>query len=144
MFKRGENECEVTLMVNEERIKLMVKLASYEEKEGKNDFKISSYYKKDYVSLNVLCTFLWTTVGYAILVGMIGIATIDSLMEKFTVREGILLVGAVVIVYVVMVAAYCIIAHKFFEKKHNQARQRVKNYSHNLLILNRLYEKEKA
>lgn len=33
-------------MLNEERVKLMVKLASYEEKEGKEDFKVSSYYKK--------------------------------------------------------------------------------------------------
>ena len=37
-------------MLNEERVKLMVQLASYEQKEGKEDFKVSSYYKKDYVS----------------------------------------------------------------------------------------------
>ena len=30
-------------MLNEERVKLMVQLASYEQKEGKEDFKVSSY-----------------------------------------------------------------------------------------------------
>ena len=39
-------------MLNEERVKLMVQLASYEQKEGKEDFKVSSYYKKDYVSFH--------------------------------------------------------------------------------------------
>ena len=52
-------------MLNEERVKLMVQLASYEQKEGKEDFK-----------------------------------------------------------------------------KHSEARTRVKKYSHNLLVLNKLYEKE--
>mgnify|MGYP006964168553 CR=1 FL=1 len=41
-------------MLNEERVKLMVQLASYEQKEGKEDFKVSSYYKKDYVSFHRL------------------------------------------------------------------------------------------
>ena len=39
-------------MLNEERVKLMVQLASYEQKEGKEDFKVSSYYKKDYCELS--------------------------------------------------------------------------------------------
>lgn len=33
-------------MVNEEKVKLMNKMALYEEKYGKEDFKIASYYKK--------------------------------------------------------------------------------------------------
>ncbi len=38
-------------MVNEEKVKLMNKMALYEEKYGKEDFKIASYYKKDYVAI---------------------------------------------------------------------------------------------
>ena len=39
-------------MLNERRVKHMVKLASYESKRGKEDMKINSYFKKDYVSFN--------------------------------------------------------------------------------------------
>ena len=87
-------------MLNEERVKLMVQLASYEQKEGKEDFKVSSYYKKDYVSFHRLATMIWTTIGYWIASG------------------------------------------RFYQKKHSEARARVKKYSHNLLVLNKLYEKE--
>ena len=131
-------------MLNEERVKLMVKLASYEEKEGKEDLKISSYYKKDYASLNRWCTFLWTTAGYAILVVLFGLANMDRLLENFTMKAMIILGVAVIAGYIAMIVVYSAIAHKFYQKKHIKARQRVKRYSHNLLLLNKLYEKEKA
>lgn len=41
-------------MLNEERVKMMIKLASYEEGQGKEDFKVNSYYRKDYVSFRTI------------------------------------------------------------------------------------------
>ena len=38
------------LMLNEERIRLMTKMASYEAREGKEHMPIKQYYRKDYVS----------------------------------------------------------------------------------------------
>ena len=40
-------------MLDERKVKLMIKLALYEETHGKEDFKISSYYRKDYASLHL-------------------------------------------------------------------------------------------
>ena len=34
-------------MLDERKVKLMTRLALYEETEGKEDFKISAYYRKD-------------------------------------------------------------------------------------------------
>lgn len=131
-------------MLNEERIKLMVKLASYEEKEGKEDLKVSSYYKKDYVSLNRWCSFIWTTIGYVISIGLLGVMFMEELLENLTLKNGIIWTVAIVIGYILVVVIYSVIAHDFYQKKHTKARQRVKQYSHQLLVLNKLYEKEKA
>ena len=38
-------------MLDKEKVKLMTTLAFYEQNEGKEDFKINEYYRKDYVSL---------------------------------------------------------------------------------------------
>ncbi len=57
-------------MLDKKRIRLMVRMASYEKTNAKQDQKISSYYKKDYISLNTLITILWITIGYAIIVGL--------------------------------------------------------------------------
>lgn len=130
-------------MLNEERVKLMVKLASYEAKEGKEDFKISSYYKKDYMSINRICTLIWVTVGYAILAGIFGLAFVEQLLEQFTLTKGLILLGALCAGYVFLLILYWGISGHFYQKKHTQARNRIKRYSHNLLVLNKLYEKEK-
>lgn len=50
-------------MLDERKVKLMTKLALYEETHGKEDFKISSYYRKDYASLHVIYAFLSVSVG---------------------------------------------------------------------------------
>ena len=129
-------------MLNEERVKLMVQLASYEPKEGKEAFKVSSYYKKDYVSLHRLATMIWTTIGYAMVAGLIGIAYMDQVLEELTLVKAIILVAVILIIYVIVLVAYWIASGRFYQKKHSEARTRVKKYSHNLLVLNKLYEKE--
>ena len=45
-------------MLNNRKIRIMTKLATYEEKEGKEDIKLSKYYKTDFVRLNILKTIM--------------------------------------------------------------------------------------
>lgn len=40
-------------MLNEERIRLMTKLARYEQKEGRRNLKISRYYRRDYLGIKL-------------------------------------------------------------------------------------------
>ena len=129
-------------MLNEERVKLMVHLASYEEKKGKEDFKVSSYYKKDYVSFHRLATMIWTTIGYGMIVGLLGVIYMDQILEGLTLAKAIILLIAILAVYLVVMIVYWLASGRFYQKKHSEARARVKKYSHNLLVLNKLYEKE--
>ena len=129
-------------MLNEERVKLMVQLASYEEKKGKEDFKVSSYYKKDYVSFHRLATMIWTTIGYGMIVGLLGVIYMDQILEGLTLAKAIILLIAILAVYLVVMIVYWLASVRFYQKKHSEARARVKKYSHNLLVLNKLYEKE--
>ena len=129
-------------MLNEERVKLMVQLASYEEKKGKEDFKVSSYYKKDYVSFHRLATMIWTTIGYGMIVGLLGVIYMDQILEGLTLAKAIILLIAILAVYLVVMIVYWLASGRFYKKKHSEARARVKKYSHNLLVLNKLYEKE--
>ena len=70
-------------MLNESKVKLMTRMAMYESKQGEEDFKISSYYKKDYRSFHTIATIIWVTVGYAVAVGIGVIAFLDELMGNF-------------------------------------------------------------
>ena len=127
-------------MLNESKVKLMTRMAMYESKEGEEDFKISSYYKKDYRSFHTIATIIWVTIGYVVAVGIGVVAFLDELMN---VRFLVILAAAVIIGYLVLVIFYGIVASHFYGIKHEKARKRVKKFNHDLTRLNRMYEREK-
>lgn len=130
-------------MLDEQKIKLMTRLAFYENGQGKEDFKISEYYRKDYAGLHVICSILWVTVGYVCLGALIVLAGLDALMSKMSAGLIITLGLAAVVGYFVLVIAFAVISSHVFNRKHRQARQRVKKYNHDLTRLLKMYEKEK-
>lgn len=129
-------------MLDERRVRRMTKLASYETKEGKEDIKISSYFKKDYISLNVIRTLLWVTVGYLLVAVLIVLACLENLMEAFTIAKVIGLVAIILIGYVVVMVLYNSMTRKYYRRRHEEARERVKVYCHDLMMLEKMYEKE--
>lgn len=130
-------------MLDERRVKLMTKMALYEQKEGKEDFKVSAYYRKDYASVHTIYSIIWMTLGYILLVLLIGLAALDTLMEGMSLAGFVLLAGGVIIGYFLVVFVGGIASHQFYNNKHQNARARVKKYNHYLIRLLKMYEKEK-
>ena len=130
-------------MLDEQKIKLMTKLAFYEKTQGKEDFKISEYYRKDYTSLHVICSILWVTVGYVCLGALVVLAGLDALMSKMSAGLIITMGLAAILGYFVLVIAYAVVTSHVYNQNHRQARQRVKKYNHNLTRLLKMYEKER-
>ena len=134
----------VTIMLNEKRVKHMVKLASYEDKGGREEMKISSYFRKDYVSFNVLASLLWVTLGYISLVALLFFSMMGDMVENMSFRNGILLIGVVVAVYALLLLFYGVGAVRFYRKKYRAAKHGVKRYIRDLEILEKMYEREEA
>lgn len=130
-------------MLDERKVKLMTKMALYEQKEGKEDFKVSAYYRKDYASVHTIYSILWMTVGYILLIVLIGFATMDSLTANMTLSVIVLLTGSIIIGYFLVVFIGGVASHQFYNNKHQEARSRVKKYNHHLIRLLKMYEKEK-
>ncbi|MCB6414474.1 hypothetical protein OCV99_01605 [Dorea acetigenes] len=130
-------------MLDERKVKLMTKMALYEQKEGKEDFKVSAYYRKDYASVHTIYSILWMTVGYILLIVLIGFAAMDSLTANMTLSVIVLLTGSIIIGYFLVVFIGGVASHQFYNNKHQEARSRVKKYNHHLIRLLKMYEKEK-
>lgn len=127
-------------MLNENKVKLMTRMAMYESNEGAEDFKISAYYRKDYSSFHTIVTIIWVTIGYAIAMAIGALAFLDVILEKLSMPFIIMLAICVVVGWLVLIILYGIAASHFYSKKHDQARQRVKRFNHDLTRLNRMYE----
>ena len=57
-------------MLNEERIKLMTKMAAYEANEGKRNVAVSSYFRGDYIGLQVIKSIISATIAFLIVFAM--------------------------------------------------------------------------
>ncbi|MGC4019322.1 MAG: hypothetical protein QM793_08935 [Muricomes sp.] len=130
-------------MLDKNRIRLMTRIAKYEKASAPEDLKISTYYKKDYSSLNTLATAIWITVGYALMCGLIIMSNIDKLLNNLTITRLVIIISVIVGVYLVLLIIYCVCAAAFYRSKHDQAKERVKGYYRDLSRLGKMYMKEK-
>jgi Na+/melibiose symporter-like transporter len=128
-------------MIDKNRVKLMMSLAQYDEGKGKKDFKISEYYRKDYTSFNVLVSFIWGTIGYFLILAILGMAFFDVILKKMSNEFLLFGIVGVVIGYVFVIVLYTVVAAHVYNVKHNKARDRVKKYNHNLVKLLKLYKR---
>ncbi len=129
-------------MLNEKRVKHMVKLASYESKYGTEDIKVSTYFKNDYISLNLIFTFIWTTISYVLIVALLGFAYMDLLLENLTLMRIVYIGGAIIGIYIVLLIASLVFAGCFYKRRHLKARKNIKVYRGNLEKLESIYEQE--
>lgn len=130
-------------MLSEEKVALMAKMAMYEKHEGEKDMRISGYYKKDYVGLHVMTTVLWTILGCIILAALLAIGGLDILMNHLTVTALVMLLGFGSAIFLALIVICCVVARINYEKRHVEARKRVKQYNMDLLNLMKLQKKEK-
>lgn len=135
---------EVAFMLNEKRVKHMIRLASYDEKSATEDLKINSYFKKTYVRFNVLISLLWVSLGYIALAGIAFITCMETILENPTLSMLIMLGGSFVIGYFIILIIFGCIAGSFYKKKYATAKQNVKKYTRDLQILEKMYESEEA
>lgn len=122
----------------------MTKIAIYEKESAEEDLKISSYYKKDYSSLNTWITLIWVTVGYILVAGLFFACNADAILEGITLLKLLILAAIAIGIYLVLLIIYGVGAGNFYKKKHGQAKQRVKKYYRDLSRLEKMYKKENS
>ena len=54
-------------MINEEKVKIMDRLAVYEKQEGRKYLPVSKYYRSDYIGLALIKNFFLVTIGYGLI-----------------------------------------------------------------------------
>lgn len=125
-------------MLDKRKIRLMTRAAIYEKEYGEEDLKISSYYRKDYSSLNTWITLIWVTVGYFLLGGIIFLCYGEALIEGITITRLLIFAAVAVALYLALIIIYGIGAGSFYSKKHARAKQRVKKYIRDITRLEKM------
>lgn len=130
-------------MLDIEKVKLMTELAFYEQNEGKDDLKINEYYRKDYTGYHTICSIFWVTVGYAAIVGLVMIAGLDFVLDHMSKSMLMKMILVIMGVYFAVIIIYTLLTHYIYNRRHQEARERITVFNYNLIKLLKMYDKEK-
>lgn len=129
-------------MLNEEKVKIMNRLALYEKGEGKKHLPVSRYYRSDYIGLALIKNFFLVTIGYIMALGVIAAYFGEYLMNNIhkmnLVNTGLYLVAG----YVIALVAYSVLTYIMYSVKYHRAKKSVKKYYEELTALNKIYSRE--
>lgn len=127
-------------MLNEDRIILMTRLASYEASEGKKNIAIVKYFRSDYISMQVLKSVICGTIVFALVV-MLGVFYDFEYFMQDIYKMDLLQFGKRIgLIYILTVGIYAMISYVLAVYRYNRARQSLKTYYGNLKKLGKYYE----
>lgn len=129
-------------MLNEKKIRLMTQLARYENGDGKEDIRISHYYRSDYIGLALLKNFFVTSIGYAVVLGMIVAYFMDYLMENVHKMNLLLLIVVIIGGYIITLTVFSMVTYATHSMRFSASKRRIEWYSKQLSKLSDLYGKE--
>ena len=129
-------------MLNEEKVRVMTKLAIYEQGEGKKYLPVSKYYRSDYIGLALIKNFFLVSIAYVVLTALIALYYLDELLETIHKMNLIKLGAQIIIGYIILLAGYSVLVYVIQTVKYSRAKKSIKNYYMQLGKLTKIYAKE--
>ena len=129
-------------MINEKRVKLMTRMAAYEDGEFRRHKAVIGFFRSDYISLQMVKTVLATTIAYAILFGLYLMYDFEKFMKEIYQMDVFQFIKTVVILYLVMLAIFMLITYVVSLYRYNRSLQSTRLYYGNLKKLSQFYQEE--
>ena len=108
-------------MINEEKVKIMTKLAMYEQGKGRKYLPVSRYYRSDYI----------------------GLALIKNFFLENIHKMNLVALGAYIIIgYLVVLVFYSVLTYIQYSVKYYRAKKSVREYYSQLTSLSKIYARE--
>lgn len=126
-------------MVNEERIKLMTRMAAYEKEEYKKNKAIVSFFRSDYISMQMIKSVVASTIAFAIIFGLYVLYDFELFMKDIYKMDLFDFAKSVIIVYLIFMGIITIITFIVSLYHYNKAAQSMKLYYSNLRKMSRIY-----
>ena len=126
-------------MLNEERVILMTKLASYEANEGKKNVAIGNYFRSDYIGWQVLKSIISATIAFVVVFAMYIYYDFEVFMMDIYKMDLLEFGRSILLAYVVTVGIYALISYVVYAYRYSRARKSLRLYYMNLRKLSAMY-----
>ena len=126
-------------MLNEERVILMTRLASYEADEGKQNVAIGKYSRSDYIRMQTIKSILYATITFVIVVALVILMDFETFMGDIYEMDMFQYAQKILFWYLGFVGIYGVISYIIYSIRYKKARKKQKVYFNNLKRLSEMY-----
>lgn len=132
-------------MVDQEKVRLMTRLTIFEESgEGKRALRVSKYFKNDYVRWELIKTILSVTIGYLLILVLIGLYFSEYLIANAVTLDYRALGMKILGCYLILLVVYISIALVGYSYRYGKERKNLVRYYKSLKRLMGIYQKEET
>lgn len=129
-------------MLNEKRVILMTRMASYEAGEGKKNIEVGNYFRADYLAIQLLKAIAYGTVSFLLVFALYVIYSFESLMADIYNMDLIAFARSILKYYLIFIVVYAVIIYLVGTVRFIHAKRNLKRYYQSLKILNASYGAE--
>ena len=128
-------------MLNEKRIILMTKMASYEANDGKKNVAIGSYFRSDYIGWQVLKSIISASIAFVVVFGMYIFYDFEIFMTDIYKMDLLEFAKQVLTRYLWTIGIYAVISYVVYTVRYSKAVKSLKVYHMSLRKLSEMYKK---
>ena len=129
-------------MVDEERLKLMTRMASFEENEGKKSIPVCEFFRSDYVGLHMILSAVYITIAFAIFMGVSIFCGMESYLSEFYRMDFVAFGKEILRRYIIVLIVYVLVSFVVYSYRYTKARKSTRTYQKALKRLSMMYEKK--
>lgn len=129
----------ILIVVNEEKTRIMIKVAQYETELGAQSINEGSYYKTDYVHSHTLSAIFNFSTAYILVLVLISLYNIDYIFLNFVTINYAKLFFEIFVPYILIIMFCAIISNIYFNRKYKHEREKIKKYYAELKRLEKYY-----
>lgn len=129
-------------MLSEKKIKLMIRLADYEQNQGRVDLERTKYYKLDYIRYEILKTLICVTGTVFLALMLIGTYHMEFLITNALELDYARIAKYFLVIYILLLCLFSFVTISISSVRYEASKNRVKDYYSTLQELITFYEEE--
>ena len=129
-------------MVNEEKVRLMAKAASFETGEGKQALSMNRFFRGDFISLRLIGAWVAYTVAFCLCVALWAFYRMEYLMSNINRLDLPAMGRGLALLYLSLLGIFLLINYVVFYRRYQQNRKILVAYNHILKQLSHIYQTE--
>ncbi|MCR5223164.1 MAG: hypothetical protein K6D90_09910 [Lachnospiraceae bacterium] len=129
-------------MLNNEKIRLMTRMASFDEVEGKRDIAVNGYFRGDYICFQVVMSAIYGTIAFAVVVALYLLYNLESFLADFYKMDLMAFAKDWLTRYFIVLLIYLVISYFVYAFRFSRSKRRIRAYQQQLKQLHQIYEEE--